>query len=383
MSEIYLDYNATTPVLPEVLEAMLPFYREGFGNPSSSHATGRRAQQAVDLAREQVAALLHCAPSEVVFTSCATESNNAAIKGVAAALARKGNHIITTKAEHPSVLYPALHLEKAGYRVTCLEVDDEGMFDPADLEKTITPETILISVMLANNETGTIFPVGAVGEIAARHGVYLHCDAVQAVGKIAVDCRELQAGLVSLSGHKLYAPKGVGALVVRQGIRLQPLLHGGGQEKNRRSGTENVAGIVALGQASAIALGSGAAEAARVRELRDRLERGILEAISGVRRNGHPTRRLGNTLSLTFSGLPSDSLVGALDRLGIAVSSGSACSSGALKSAAADGCTQEAHLRFSLGRFSTGADVDTVLDILPGLVESLRCEAGGDRGACR
>jgi cysteine sulfinate desulfinase/cysteine desulfurase-like protein len=228
---IYMDYNATTPVLPEVLDEMLPFLREGFGNPSSTHWAGRKAREAVELARQRVAELLNCEPGEIVFTSCATESNNAAIKGVAAALAKKGNHIITTKVEHPSVLYPALHLEKSGYRVTCLEVDADGMVDVGAIEEAITEQTVLISAMLANNETGTIFPVAEIGRIAAKHGVTLHCDAVQAVGKIAVDWRELQTGLLSLSGHKLYAPKGVGALVVRKGVKMTPYLHGGGRKR--------------------------------------------------------------------------------------------------------------------------------------------------------
>ena len=322
---VYMDYNATTPVHPEVLEEMLPFLRADFGNPSSIHWAGRRAKQVIELARERVAALLNCDTAEVAFTSCATESNNAALKGVAAALRGRGDHIVTTRVEHPSVMYPCLFLENLGYRVTSLDVNAEGMLDLDELESAITKKTILISVMYANNETGTIFPVREIGEIAARHNIEFHCDAVQAVGKIPVDWKELGISLMSLSGHKLYAPKGVGALIVRKGVKMYPLLHGGPQEKNRRAGTENVAGIAALGKACEIAERTIASEADRLRNLRDRLEEKIIELIPRVRLNGHPTRRLPNTANFSIPFVESNSLLAELDQRGIAVSSGSAC----------------------------------------------------------
>jgi cysteine desulfurase len=284
---IYLDHNATTPVRPEVLEAMLPYYRERFGNPSSIHWAGRQVKGAVEEAREQVARLVNCLPVEVVFTSCGSEADNMAIKGVASASRQKGNHIITTRVEHPAVLQTCQHLEREGCEVTWLEVDRFGLPDLAALEAAVCERTILISAMLANNETGTVLPVEQIGEIAVRHKIPFHCDAVQALGKIPVDCRAIQAGLLALSGHKIGAPKGVGALVVRTGTRLHPLLHGGAQERNRRAGTENVPGIVAFGKACALAAAELAATAGRMAALRDRLEEGILRLIPGVTVNGN------------------------------------------------------------------------------------------------
>jgi cysteine desulfurase len=330
--KVYLDNNATTPIHPEVLEAMLPFLSHGFGNPSSNHWAGRLAKGAIEIGREQVAGLLNCEPTEIVFTSCASESNNTAIKGVAAALRKRGNHIITTRVEHPAVLTPCLYLENFGYRVTCLDVDAEGMLDLEELEDAIREDTILISAMFANNETGTVFPVAEIGEIAARHRILFHCDAVQAVGKIPLDWKRLDVSLLSLSGHKLNAPKGVGALIVRKGTKLHPHLHGGPQERSHRAGTENVAGIVALGKACEIAQRSMAVEAVRLQSMRERLEREIMARIPHVKLNGHPTRRLPNTAHFSFAMVEPDALVSSLDQLGIAVSSGSACSSGALKS---------------------------------------------------
>lgn len=375
---IYMDYNATTPVHPEVLEAFLPFYRHHFGNPSSIHWAGRPAKGAVEAAREQVAALVNCDPAEVVFTSCGSEADNLALKGVAAALRHRGKQIITTSVEHPAVLNTCLYLEREGYEITRLEVDRDGMLDLDRLEETITGQTILISAMYANNETGTIFPVREIGVIAARHRVYFHCDAVQAAGRLPIDCREQQISLLALSGHKLQAPKGVGALIVRKGVKLHPLLHGGSQERNRRAGTENVAGIVGLGKACEIALGSLASEAERLQGLRDRLQDGILAKVANVQVHGHPTWRLPNTLNLSFLGVEADSLLLNLDLHGIAVSSGSACSSGTLKSSpvlAAMGvepAVAKGSLRFSLGRENSEAEVDRVLQLLPGIVERLR-----------
>jgi cysteine desulfurase len=377
-TRVYMDNNATTAVHPEVLDEMLPYFRTRFGNPSSTHWAGRRVKPAIEGARERIARLVNCDPSEVVFTSSATESNNTAIKGAVAARRAKGSHIITTTVEHSSVLTPCMYLENQGCEVTCLDVDGEGMIDPGALEAAITDQTILISVMFANNETGTIFPIRKIGEIAERHGVYFHCDAVQAVGKIPVDVREARIGMLSISGHKLSGPLGVGALIIRKGVRLAPLFHGGPQEKYRRGGTENVAGIVGLGKACEIAEKTMDEESKRLKTLRDRLERGILEALPDVRRNGHPTLRLPNTSNQSFLHMESDSLLSGLDQAGIAVSSGSACSSGALKAPhvlKAMGFPQGTvvgNIRFSLGRENTDTDVDYVLGILPDLVRRLR-----------
>jgi cysteine desulfurase len=375
---VYMDYNATTPVFPEVLEAFLPFYRERFGNPSSIHWAGRPVKAALEEAREKVAGLLNCEPIEVVFTSGGSEADNRAIKGVAATLRNRGNHIITTRIEHPAVLNSCLYLEQNGYRITMLDVDREGIPDLAELEAAITRETILISVMAANNETGVLMPISEIGELAARRHVYFHCDAVQALGKIPIDCRELQTGLLSISGHKLGGPKGIGALVVRKGVKLHPLVHGGSQERNRRAGTENVPGIVGLGVACELAQASLFDEPRRLEQLRDRLEKGILSRIPGVQVNGDGAKRLPNTSNLSFAGLDADSLLVSLDLRGIAASSGAACGSGALKTShvlAAMGVDPEmarGSVRFSLGRENTEADVDFVLEALIGIVARLR-----------
>ncbi len=375
---IYLDNNATTPLHPDVFEAMLPYLREHFGNPSSIHWAGRQVKAALDTAREQVAGLVGCDPSEVIFTSCATEANNMAIKGVAAARRSRGNHLITTTVEHPSVLTPCLFLEHEGFRVTSLDVDREGMLDREALAAACTTETILICAMYANNETGTIFPVDDIGAVAAERGIYFLCDAVQAVGKIPIDWQGGSIHLLSLSAHKLNGPKGVGALIVRRGTKLFPLLHGGTQERNRRAGTENVAGIVGLGKACHLAGQSLQAESQRLGALRDRLEQGLLAAIPDTRVNGHPVRRLANTSNLSFLNVQSDSLLFNLDLAGIAVSSGSACSSGALKKShvlnamGVDTDTTVGTIRFSLGTTTTDAHVDQVLHIVPEIVQRLR-----------
>lgn len=375
---IYLDHNATTPVRPEVLEALLPYYREHFGNPSSIHWAGRAVKGAVDSAREQVAALVNCDPSEVVFTSCGSEADNMALKGVSASLRDRGNHIITTRVEHPAVLNTCLYLEKQGFEITMLDVDREGMLDPEALEGAITPRTILVSVMHANNETGVLSPVRAIGEIAARHRVYFHCDAVQAAGKVTIDFKGDHVTFLALSGHKFGAPKGVGALVARKGARLYPLIHGGSQERNRRAGTENVAGIVAFGKACDLALQEITGESARIAELRDRLEQGILARIPDVWVNGYREQRLPNTLNISFAGVEADSLLLSLDLEGIAASSGSACSSGALKTSPVlaamgiDPALARGSLRFSLGWGNSAEDVDRVLGVLPGILERLR-----------
>ncbi|MDD2321105.1 MAG: cysteine desulfurase NifS [Geobacteraceae bacterium] len=375
---IYLDNNATTALHPEALEAMLPFFSEQFGNPSSIHWAGRRVKSAVEEAREQVASLIGCEASEVVFTSCATESNNMAIKGVAAARHARGNHIVTTTVEHPAVLTPCLYLEHQGFQVTTLDVDEQGMLDLNALEAAITDATILVSAMYANNETGTIFPVREIGELAAGKGICFHCDAVQAVGKIPLHWKESNIHLLSLSGHKLQGPKGIGALIIRKGTKVFPLLHGGSQERNRRAGTENVAGIVGLGKACEIAERSMTTESLRIQALRDRLEQGIIATIPGVRLNGHPLKRLPNTVNLSFLDVKSDSLLFNLDLAGIAASSGSACSSGAIKSShvlramGVGSGAPVANIRFSLGSGNSEQDVADVLKVLPGIVQRLR-----------
>ena len=375
---IYMDYNATAPVHPKVLEAFLPFYRESFGNPSSIHMAGRRAKGAIEEAREKVAHFLGCEPIEVIFTSSGTEADNMAVKGIASSLRGRGNHIITTRVEHPAVLNTMLHLEQEGFEITRLDVDREGIPDLARLEACITDRTILISVMHANNETGTILPVGEIGAIAGRHRVVFHCDAVQAAGKIPMDCREINAGLLAISGHKMGAPQGIGALVVRRGVKLHPFIHGGSQERNRRAGTENVAGIVALGRACELAQDSLLTESARIGALRDLLELGIISTIPDVRINGHKEKRLPNTSNISFAGCEADSLLANLDLEGIMASSGAACSSGTLRvshvlsAMGIEPAMAKASLRFSLGRENSEADLDHLLGVLPGIVERLR-----------
>jgi cysteine desulfurase len=378
VKRIYLDNNATTPVRPEVLEALLPYYCDQFGNPSSVHWAGRQVSGAVEKAREQVAALINCSPAEVVFVSCGTEADNTSLKGTVDALKEKGNHIITTAVEHPAVLETCSYLEKTGCKVTYLPVDKDGMLDLHELEQAITPETILISVMWANNETGTIFPIEQIGAIARRHSVRFHTDAVQAVGKLAIDVQKANVDLLAISGHKLGAPKGVGVLYVRRGTRLTPFMHGGHQERNRRAGTHNVAGIVGLGKACELAMAEREVHAARVRELRDRLERGIFEKVPNVKLNGHPSERLPNTLNVSFAWIEGESLLLNLDMKGIAASSGSACTSGSLEPSHVLGamCVEvtlaHSSTRFSLGPDTTVEDVDYVLEVLPPIVQRLR-----------
>ena len=378
MKRIYLDYNATTPVRPEVLDALLPYYREQFGNPSSVHWAGRQVAGAVEKAREQVAALLNCAPAEVVFVACGTEADNMALKGTVDALREKGSHIITTAVEHPAVLETCKFLEKTGCQVTYLPVDSDGQLDLAELERAITPQTILISVMWANNETGNVYPIEAIGAIAKARGIRFHSDAVQAIGKLEVDVQKANLDLLALSGHKLGAPKGVGVLYVRRGTRLTPFMHGGHQERNRRAGTHNVAGIVGLGKACELALVERATAWTRVQLLRDRLEQGIFEHIPQVKLNGHPHERLPNTLNVSFAWIEGESLLLNLDMKGIAASSGSACTSGSLEPSHVLGamCVEvtlaHSSTRFSLGPDTTAEDIDYVLKVLPPIVQRLR-----------
>jgi len=381
MPHIYLDNNATTPVHPEVIEALLPFYRENFGNPSCSHWAGRSVRQALNHAREQVAALVNCEPAEVVFTSGGSESINMAIKGVAAARRARGNHIITTRVEHSAVFNSCRYLEREGCRVTYLDVDSNGMLDLEALKAAITDKTILIAAMYANNETGVIFPVDEIAAVASGHGICSLSDAVQAAGKLAIDFKRSGLDFLTVSGHKLYAPKGVGALIIKGGTHLRPLIHGGGQERNRRAGTENIPGIVALGKACELAGATLASDSARIKGLRDRLGQGLLAKISGLRLNGHPEQRLPNTLNISFMGIYAEQLLDELDRDGVAASAGSACSTGSrelsrvLAAMGMDDASIRSSVRFSLGRETSAEDIGYVLDILPGMVERLR-----DRG---
>ncbi|HEY7536235.1 MAG TPA: cysteine desulfurase family protein [Thermodesulfobacteriota bacterium] len=382
MKKAYLDYNATTPLDPRVLEAMIPYMREEFGNPSSIHSYGRAGKAALDNSREEIARLLGARPKEFVFTSCGSESNNFAIKGIASGLREKGNHLITTQIEHSSVLETFGFLESEGFRVSYLGVDKYGLVDLQELREKITDETILVSVMFANNETGVIMPVKEISEIVKEKGVISHADAIQAVGKIDINLKNLPVDILSLSGHKLYGPKGVGALFMRDGLEtghgvsLKPLIHGGGQERGRRSGTENVAGIVGLGKACQIVKQELANK--KIKELRDELYKGISEKISGIRLNGHPEKRLSNTLNMGFDGVEGESLVMNLDLEGIAVSTGSACSEGNVEPShvlLAMGLSRElaiSSLRFSLGRFTEREDIDRVIDVLPVVVERIR-----------
>ena len=378
MRRIYLDYAATTPTDPEVVKAMLPYFSEAFGNPSSAHEFGRDARTAVEAARENVAALLGAKAAEIVFTSGGTESNNFAIKGVTYANRNKGNHIITSSIEHHAVTEPCHFLEKQGFEVTVLPVDRYGLVDPDTVGKAITDRTILISIMHANNEIGAIQPIAEIGKLAREKGIYLHTDAVQTFAHIPFTVESLNVDLLSLSAHKLYGPKGVGAIYIRRGTRITSFMHGGEQEGRRRASTHNVPGIVGLASAVEIAREKLQEELATQTRLRDRLIRGILERIDHSRLNGHPTERLPNNVNVSIEFVEGESMLLSLDMEGIACSTGSACSSGSLDPShviLAIGLSHEmAHgsLRFSLGRFTEAGDIDLVLEALAPIVEKLR-----------
>ncbi|HXJ96849.1 MAG TPA: cysteine desulfurase NifS [Terriglobia bacterium] len=382
MARIYLDNNATTPVAPEVAEAMRPYLAEGFGNASSVHWFGQRAREAVEKAREQVARLINAPPAEIVFTSGGTESDNAAVFGVVDGVRPRTlsgpKHVITTSIEHPAVLYSARALERRGIHVSFVPVSPAGVVDPSEIESAVRPETILITVMLANNEIGTLQPVEEISRLAQERQIAFHTDAVQAVGKVPVDVEKLGVDLLALSAHKLYGPKGVGALYVRKGTRLEPFMHGGHHERDRRPGTENVAGIVGLGAAAELAQRLLAEDASRLAALRDRLEAGILARVENVRVNSNPAHRQPNTLNVTFDGIKGESLVMALDLEGVACSTGSACASGSIEPSyvlTALGLSADdarSSIRLSLGRYNTEADVDVALDVIPRVVERLR-----------
>jgi cysteine desulfurase len=374
----YLDYNSTTPVDRRVLDAMLPYFAATFGNASSIHSSGQRARSAVDAARESVAALIDAKPAEIVFTSGGTEADNLALFGIIAASGKPRKHVITTSIEHHAVLNSCQHLETQGIEVSYVPVGSDGVVDPADVRRALTPHTILISAMHANNEIGTIQPIEEIGRIAAEADVYFHCDAVQSAGKLPLDVNRLGVDLLSLSAHKIYGPKGVGALYVRTGAALAPQFFGGHHERDRRPGTENVPGIVGLGKAAELARALLKEDAARITALRDRLENALLDAISMIRVNGDTKRRVANTANLTFAAAGGEALVIALDLQGIACSTGAACSSGAVEPShvlTAIGLSHDearSSLRFSLGRTTTAEEINEAVAIIPRVVERLR-----------
>ena len=376
MRRVYLDHNASTPVHPEVLTAMLPYFSEQYGNPSSIHGFGREARDAVEAAREEIARFLGVAKEEFVFTSGGTESDNLAIKGVAHAHGK--GHIITSQVEHHAVLRTCEALERAGFTVTYLPVDGYGMVDPDQLRRAIQPDTILVTIMCANSEVGTIMPVGEIGRIAREHRIPFHTDGVQAFGKIPFNVHDLGVSLLSCSSHKIYGPKGLGGLYIRKGTRMVSIQHGGDHERRRRAGTENVPGIVGFAKAVALRARDMEAEAARVRGLRDRLWEGVRAKVAEVRLNGHPTERLPGTLNLSFRGVEAESLILALDLKGIGASAGSACTSGSLEPSyvlTAMGVPTDwalGALRCSLGRSTSAEDIEWVLEVLPAAVERIR-----------
>jgi cysteine desulfurase len=375
MRRVYLDNNATTPVLPAVFEAMQAYFGEHFGNASSIHHHGQETRAAVERARESVAALLGCRASEIVFTSGGTEADNLAIFG----LTQPGEHVISSTVEHHAVLNSCKHLAASGCEVTCVPVDGRGLVDPDDVRRALRPNTRLITIMLANNETGVLQPVEEIVQLAAEADVYFHTDAVQAAGKIAVDVKRMGCDLLSISGHKMNAPQGVGALYVRKGTRLRPMLFGGSHERSRRAGTENVPGIVALGKAAELARETMAGgDPDQISRLRDRLEHTILHQVAGTGVNGEGAPRVPNTSSIYFDGIEGEALVIALDLKGLAVSTGAACSSGAIEPShvlTAMGMPPErarGSLRFSLGKQNTAEDIEFALSLIPPTVARLR-----------
>jgi cysteine desulfurase len=374
---IYLDYNATTPHASEVVEAMRPYLEEHFGNPSSSHWYGRKTGEAVETARSQVAALLNCTPAEVLFTSGGTESNNHAIRGIALARRDHGKHIITSQIEHPAVTGVCQRLKQDGFEITYLPVDGHGMVSAGDVERAIRAETILITLMHANNEVGTIQPIEEVAELAKARGIVFHTDAAQSAGKIPTDVRTLGVDLLSIAGHKLYAPKGVGALYVREGISLERFMEGAGQEGGRRPGTENVLEVVGLGKACEIAHRDLAANREHMRRMRDRLEAGLLERVAYLSVNGHPDSRLPNTLSASVEGLDAGALLAAIEDQ-VAASAGAACHSGqvhvshVLQAMRIPEEWARGTLRFSTGRMTSEEDIDTAVAVVADAAERLR-----------
>lgn len=378
MKNVYMDYSATTYVKPEVLEEMMPYFTEKFGNPSSFYGISRETKRAIDTAREKVAKGLNCLPDEVYFTGGGSEADNWAIKGIASAHKNKGNHIITTKIEHHAVLHTCQYLEKNGFEVTYLDVDSEGFINLDDLKNAITDKTILVSIMFANNEIGTIQPVKEIGEICKEKKVFFHTDAVQAVGNVPIDVKEMNIDMLSLAGHKIYGPKGIGVLYIKKGIKIDNLIHGGAQEKNRRAGTENIAGIVGLGKAMELATCNIEEHMEKMTALRDRLIDGLL-TIPYTNLNGpRGEKRLPGNVNVRFRFIEGESILLSLDFKGVCASSGSACTSGSLDPShvlLAIGLPHElAHgsLRLTLGAGSTEEDVDYVLEVTPPIIERLR-----------
>ncbi|GAF24784.1 cysteine sulfinate desulfinase/cysteine desulfurase and related enzymes [Moorella thermoacetica Y72] len=392
MRRVYLDHSATTPVRPEVLEAMLPFLKdEAFGNPSTVYSYGREAKKALEEAREKVANLIGARPEEIFFTSGGTEADNLALIGTAAANEKKGRHIITSSIEHHAVLHTAQYLLRHGFKVTFLPVTPEGLVRVEDVEKAITDETILISIMHVNNEVGTIQPIKEIGKLARERGIIFHTDAVQSVGKLPVNVDELGVDLLSASGHKIYGPKGIGCLYIRKGTKINPILYGGAQERKRRPGTENMPGIVGFGRAAELAGQELESEMERLQALRDKLIDGILTRIEDVQLNGDPRQRVATNANFSFRYCEGESILLSLDMKGICASSGSACTSGSLDPShvlLAMGIPHEvAHgsVRMTLGRDNTEEDIDYVLEVMPEIVARLRSmsplyeEAAGKR----
>lgn len=378
MGRIYLDNNATTPVRPEVGEAMAGLLRGCYGNPSTLYCIGHEAHVEMELARDTMAGILGADREEIIFTSGGTESDNMAIFGVAKALKKKGNHIITSKVEHHAVLNSCKALEREGWNVTYLPTDEYGMVDPTDVEKAITPQTVLISIMHANNEVGTIEPISEIGRIAKAHKITFHTDAVQSFGKLPINVNEMGIDLLSASAHKIYGTKGVGLLYIRKGTKILPIMFGGHQERSLRPGTENVPGIVGFGKAAELMAAEREKEEARLARMRDRLWEGIQRSIPHIRLHGHPTMRLSGTLNVGFDFVEGESIILGLDEYGICAASGSACTSDTLEPShvlSALGIPPErSHgaIRFSLGRENTEEDIDKLLEVLPGVVENLR-----------
>lgn len=368
MKPIYLDYNATTPLDPRVVEAMLPYLKDNFGNPSSDHYYGKITKEAVNKARKQVSALLGCKENELIFTSGGSESNNFAIKGIAFANKERGNHIITSQIEHPAIINPCRYLEKFGFKITYVPVDKYGLVNPEDIKKATTKETILITIMHANNEVGTIEPISKIGEIARENKIYFHTDAAQSVGKIPVLVDELNVDLLTVAGHKFYGPKGVGAIFIKEGTKIDSFVHGASHEFGKRAGTESVANIVALGEASNIAKTEMADYSKHILALREKLYQGILDITSNVKLNGHPEKRLPSTLSISFFDFNGRELLAKLPE--IASSTGSACHEGVdrasdvLNAMGVDHKTAIGTIRFSLGKFNTEEEVNLVLNML-------------------
>ena len=378
MDRIYLDYAATSPVLPEVLDAMLPFFMSCFGNPSGIHENGRETRKAVEQARREVAETLGAESREIVFTSGGSESDNLAIEGTAFALREKGNHIITSQIEHHAVLNTCRWLEKQGFRVTYLPVDASGLVDPDSVRDAIGNDTVLVSIMTANNEIGTVEPVSEIGEICREKGVLFHTDAVQAIGMMNIHAAEINADLISLSAHKFHGPKGTGALYIRKGTKLESLIHGGAQERGLRAGTENVPGIVGMGKAITVAAKEREENQQRIRELRDQMIRIVLERIPGSQLNGHPEKRLANNCHFSFAGIEREALLLRLDLAGISVSGGSACTSGSMEPShvlQAIGLKDEmlkSGIRMTMGRETTREEIEKTAEKMSEIIADLR-----------